>query len=55
MRKTTPIVVAALVLFISHTLAAPAQQSGQLRPPDVIWVPTQDDVVAAMLKLANVT
>ena len=31
------------------------QQTGQLRRPDVIWVPTQDPVVDAMLKLAKVT
>ncbi len=35
--------------------ARQAQQTGQLRPPDVIWVPTQDAVVEAMLQMANVT
>jgi cyclopropane fatty-acyl-phospholipid synthase-like methyltransferase len=55
MRKPLSLVVVALVFLVAHTLAAPVQQSGQLRPPDVIWVPTQDPVVEAMLKMANVT
>ena len=34
--------------------AAPPQQK-PVRPPDVIWLPTGDPVVTAMLKLAEVT
>jgi precorrin-6B methylase 2 len=33
----------------------PGTQTPTLRPPDVIFVPTQDEVAVAMLKLANVT
>ena len=54
MRKTVSI-AAVILLFAARILAAPAQQSGQLRPPDVIWLPTQDPVVEAMLKMAKVT
>jgi tRNA G37 N-methylase Trm5 len=34
---------------------ASAQQAGKLRDPDVIYVPTPQEVVDAMLQLANVT
>jgi len=43
----------ALVLGLL-TGAASAQQAGKLRAPDVIFVPTPQDVVDAMLKLAGV-
>ena len=49
-----------LPMVLALTLALPAAAAGQtatqapLRSPDVIWVPTQDDVVTAMLKLADV-
>ena len=48
------IALACLVLAspAAHTLA---QQTAPARTPDVIFVPTQDPVVAGMLKLANVT
>lgn len=37
------------------TPPAPPMAAGGLRTPDVIFVPTQDPVVNAMLKMANVT
>jgi SAM-dependent methyltransferase len=44
-----------LALLLSLTpLAGFAQQTGTLREPDVIYVPTPEQVVDAMLKLANV-
>ena len=44
-----------LLLILCLTPAAgSAQQSGKLREPDVIYVPTPQNVVDAMLKLANV-
>ena len=48
---------AALILAFLAVVAAPAfaQQTGALRQPDVIYVPTPQEVVDAMLKLANVT
>ncbi len=53
----TVLVIALLALAASSPAAGPAapQAAGQMRTPDVIFVPTQDAVVAAMLKLANVT
>ena len=43
-----------LMLVLSLTpVSGPAQQ-GRLREPDVIFVPTPEEVVDAMLKLANV-
>jgi SAM-dependent methyltransferase len=48
----------ACALALAFAPAAPgllAQQTGQLRTPDVIWVPTQDPVVEAMLRMARVT
>src|SRR5688572_15626898 len=51
----------ALVLLTAAPLtgqqAAPAtgQQQGTLRQPDVIYVPTPQEVVDAMLAMANVT
>ena len=42
---------AALVVAFSQT----PPQTGTLRPPDVIFVPTTDAVAEAMLRLANVT
>jgi SAM-dependent methyltransferase len=39
----------------SVTPAAPAQANAPERVPDVVYVPTPPEVVAAMLKLANVT
>ena len=47
--------VVCVVLLFLLMLPAAAQQSGTLRPPDVIFVPTQDSVAQAMLALAGVT
>jgi predicted RNA methylase len=50
-------VVRFALILVLLALAAPtgAQQTGTLRQPDVIYVPTPQEVVDAMLKLANVT
>jgi predicted RNA methylase len=47
----------ALIVALLTVVAAPAlaQQTAALRQPDVIYVPTPQEVVDAMLKLANVT
>jgi SAM-dependent methyltransferase len=44
------------VLLVLCLSAAPlyAQQAGKLRPPDVRYEPSSPEIVAAMLKLANV-
>jgi tRNA A58 N-methylase Trm61 len=58
MKKLLFAVAALALTFVSPSLTAlarQAQQQGQLRTPDVIWVPTQDAVVEAMLKMARVT
>ena len=48
-------VLTALALILGLTLSTPAQQAqGQLRSPDVIFVPTPQEVVEDMLRLANV-
>jgi tRNA A58 N-methylase Trm61 len=44
----------ALALLI-WAAPVPAQQATRLREPDVVYVPTPQDVVDAMLQLANVT
>jgi precorrin-6B methylase 2 len=58
MMQTTRLVfwcVPALVLGLSITLAAgPQATQAPLRTPDVIFVPTPHEVVAAMLKVAKV-
>jgi cyclopropane fatty-acyl-phospholipid synthase-like methyltransferase len=57
----TVLVIALLALVAASPAAGPVvplgapQAAGQLRTPDVIFVPTQDAVAAAMLKLASVT
>lgn len=45
----------SLVLALLISVAAPASAQQPLRPPDVIFVPTPQEVVEAMLKLAKVT
>ena len=47
----------AVILVMALVAAAPtvAQQAGGLRTPDVIFVPTPQEVVDAMLQMANVT
>jgi SAM-dependent methyltransferase len=47
--------VAAIVALIVSAVPAAAQQAGKLRDPDVIFVPTPQEVVDAMLQMANVT
>ena len=58
MKKFAYAVIALALAGSAPTVPAHAQaqaQAGQLRSPDVIWVPTQDAVVEAMLKMAKVT
>jgi hypothetical protein len=45
----------AMVLVAVPISAQQAAQQGQLRQPDVIFVPTPQEVVDAMLTMANVT
>jgi precorrin-6B methylase 2 len=45
----------SLLLILVIAAAAPASAQQPLRPPDVIFVPTPQEVVDAMLKLAKVT
>lgn len=47
--------LAALIVLAFLTAPAAAQQAGTLRTPDVIFVPTPQEVVDAMLQMANVT
>jgi SAM-dependent methyltransferase len=49
------IVLTLLVLVVAATTPTLAQAPAQLRSPDVIFVPTPQEVVDAMLKLAKVT
>jgi predicted RNA methylase len=44
-----------LLLVMMMAVATPASTQTQLRPPDVIFVPTPQEVVDAMLKVAKVT
>jgi predicted RNA methylase len=44
-----------LLAILVTTVAVPAQAQQPLRSPDVIFVPTPQEVVDAMLKLAKVT
>jgi len=46
---------AVIVALCVSVVPAAAQQAGRLRDPDVIYVPTPQEVVDAMLTLANVT
>jgi len=47
--------LAAILALIVWAMPAAAQQAGKLRDPDVIYVPTPQEVVEAMLQMANVT
>ena len=49
--RTLAIVITLLVWAVPGS----AQQAGTLRAPDVVYVPTPQEVVDAMLQLANVT
>ena len=46
--------VCLLVILVAWVAPAVAQAPAQLRTPDVIFVPTPQEVVDAMLKLAKV-
>jgi SAM-dependent methyltransferase len=50
-------VAAAVVTSVAAQSTGSSSSSAQApqRKPDVIWIPTEDAVVTAMLKLANVT
>jgi ribosomal protein L11 methylase PrmA len=48
-------VVSVLAVILTFALPALAQAPAQLRTPDVIFVPTPQEVVDAMLKLAKVS
>jgi predicted O-methyltransferase YrrM len=50
--RTLILLVAMLAAIV---VPSSAQQPAQLRPPDVIFVPTPQEVVDAMLKLAKVS
>jgi cyclopropane fatty-acyl-phospholipid synthase-like methyltransferase len=56
---TRAVLLSTFALAAAAALAAPSTQTTappqQLRRPDVIWIPTEDPVVTAMLKLARVT
>jgi len=55
--RSTRLIGLTLALGLVLTLAAPAlaQDTGTLRRPDVIYVPTPPEVVDAMLKVAKVS
>jgi len=55
MRKTLCVAAVAALMFSIPSAGTQAQQTVPNRTPDVIFVPTQDPVVSAMLKMANVT
>jgi tRNA G37 N-methylase Trm5 len=44
-----------IALLVWAAVPGSAQQAGTLRAPDVIYVPTPQEVVDAMLQMANVT
>src|SRR5206468_4662029 len=52
--RVTPIKAVSLVVLLGLTQAVAAQSQQGLRQPDVIYVPTRQSVVDAMLKVANV-
>ena len=49
------LVALAIASGTLQTQTTPPPQQKPVRPPDVIWLPTEDPVVTAMLKLAEVT
>jgi tRNA G37 N-methylase Trm5 len=53
--RMKPVMTAMMVALVVWAMPGAAQQAGALREPDVIYVPTPQDVVEAMLKMANVT
>ncbi len=54
MRQTTRVLLGVLLVLSLFPAISGAQQAGKLREPDVIFVPTPQEVVDAMLKLAEV-
>ena len=52
--RVTPIKAVSLVVLLGLTQAVAAQSQQGVRQPDVIYVPTRQAVVDAMLKVANV-
>ena len=53
--KTRSAIAAMIVALFVSAAPGSAQQAGALREPDVIYVPTPQEVVDAMLTMANVT
>jgi cyclopropane fatty-acyl-phospholipid synthase-like methyltransferase len=56
MRTLIPAVAVLALALVLEGPAVTAQQADKpVRPPDIYWVPTQDPVVDAMLKMAKVS
>jgi tRNA A58 N-methylase Trm61 len=55
MLASTAVLASLLVVSEGATLARQQTTQKPVRPPDILFVPTPDAVVTAMLKLANVT
>lgn len=53
--KMQSVAAAMVVALLVWSAPGSAQQAGALREPDVIYVPTPQEVVDAMLRMANVT
>jgi precorrin-6B methylase 2 len=54
--RSGAVILAGLLVMAEAVIPASAQQAGvKLRDPDVIYVPTPQEVVDAMLAMANVT
>ena len=47
--------LAIIIALLVWAVPASAQEAGTLRGPDVVYIPTPQEVVDAMLQLANVT
>ena len=47
--------LAIIIALLVWAAPASAQQAGTLRPPDVVYIPTPQETVDAMLQLAGVT
>lgn len=54
MTRLTGVLLVAVLVLCSLPAVSSAQQAGKLRAPDVIYVPTPQEVVDAMLKLGEV-
>ena len=53
--RTQSVTLALVVALLVWAAPGVAQQTGTLRQPDVIYVPTPQEVVEAMLQIATVT